>query len=104
MSIYTKQQDRAVAGLSTIWTPKKGEIEKIVQQQENARQQAENDQQQEENARQQEIVQQQIVARQQELDQENAYYQAQMRNISRNMSPPPTYFMTTPNGTIHYYY
>jgi len=97
MSIYTNQQDRAVAGLSNIWTPKKGEIEEIIIK-------LKNDQQQEENARQQEIVRQQIVARQQELDQENAYYQAQMRNISRNMSPPPTYFMTTPNGTIHYYY
>ena len=94
---YPWEQNRAVAGLSTIWTPKKGEIEKIIIK-------LKNDQQQEENARQQEIVQQQIVARQQELDQQNAYYQAQMRNISRNMSPPPTYFMTTPNGNIHYYY
>ena len=98
MSIYTNQQDRAIAGLSNIWTLKHpGEIEEIIIKLKNDRQHAEN-------ARQQEIIRQQIVARQQELDQENAYYQAQMGNIPRTMSPPPTYFMTTPNGTIHYYY
>jgi len=94
---YPWEQNCAVVGLPNIWTPKKGEIEEIIIKLKIVKQHAEN-------ARQEEIVRQQIVARQQELDQENAYYQAQMRNISRNMSPPPTYFMTTPNGTIHYYY
>jgi len=108
----------AVAGLSNIWTPYPGEIENIIKQQKNTRQMAENSRQQEENARQQEIVRQQIVARQQEivrqqivarqreLEQQNPYYQSQIGNSPspRTRSPPPTYFMTTPNGTIHYYY
>jgi len=90
---YTLEQNRAVAGLPNIWKPKLGEIEEIITKLKIAKQQAENARQQEENARQQEIVQQQIVARQRELEQQNPYYQA-----------PPPYFMTTPNGTIHYYY
>ena len=96
----------AVAGLSNIWTPYPGEIENIIKQQKNTRQMAENSRQQEENARQQEIVRQQIVARQRELEQQNPYYQSQIGNSPspRTRSPPPTYFMTTPNGTIHYYY
>ena len=109
---YSNEQDRAVAGLSNIWTPCPGEIKKIIKQEiarqleKNALQQAKNALQQKENALQQEIVRQQIVAHQREIEQQNPYYQAQIGNSPspRTRSPPPTYFMTTPNGTIHYYY
>ena len=71
---YNCETNRSIAGLPNIWTPYPGEITHIV--------------------RQQEIAQQQEIARQQE----------QMYNGHRNMSQSPTYFMMTPNGTIHYYY